>query len=104
MPVMISGLVMGISVTVFITARYHLERSLLMPTAAMVPMTVAMAVADAARISVFLTDSSVFRSRSSSSYQRSEKPENTARLLLSLKENTSSTTIGAKRKQKTMPL
>ena len=75
-----------------------------MPTAAMVPMTVAMAVADAARISVFLTDSSVFRSRSSSSYQRSEKPENTARLLLSLKENTSSTTIGAKRKQKTMPL
>ena len=63
---MISGLDMGISVTVFIAARYHLERSLLMPTAAMVPITVEIAVAEAARTRVFFTASSVFLSRNSS--------------------------------------
>ena len=65
-PVMISGLVMGMSVTVFITALDHLERSLLIPTAAAVPITVEITVAEAARISVLRTASSVLRSFNSS--------------------------------------
>jgi len=104
MPVMMSGFVMGMSVTVFMTVRYHLERSLFIPTAPRVPITVETAVAEAARSSVFFTDSRVLRSANSSSYHLRENPENTERLLPSLKEKISSTTMGAKRKTKIMPL
>ena len=103
-PVIISGLVMGMSVTVFITALDHLERSLLMPTAAAVPITVEIAVAEAARIRVLRRASRVLRSFSSSRYHFREKPENTERLFDSLKENTSSTRIGANRMANTMPV
>ena len=103
-PVIISGFVIGISVTVFIAARYHLDLSLLMPTAAKVPITVEITVADAARTSVFFTDSKVFLSRSNSSYHFQEKPEKTDRLLLSLKEKIRSTTIGANKNPKMIAL
>ena len=63
---MMSGLVMGMLVTVSKEARTYLLRSLLMPTDAAVPMTVAMAEAEQARIRVFFTDSSVSPSRNSS--------------------------------------
>ena len=83
MPVMISGLIMGMFVTVFIAARSQRLRSLLMPTAAAVPMTVAMSEALTARISVLRTAFSVSPSRNSSRYHLREKPENTERLLAS---------------------
>ena len=104
MPVIMSGFVMGMSVTVFSTARTPRERSLLMPTAAAVPITVEITVALAASTRVFRRASRVFRSLSNSRYHFREKPENTERLLASLKENTSSTAMGAKRMANTMPL
>ena len=91
---------MGMFVTVFIAARSQRLRSLLMPTAAAVPMTVAMSEALTARISVLRTAFSVSPSRNSSRYHLREKPENTERLLASLKENTSRMAMGAKRKKK----
>ena len=75
-----------------------------MPTAAAVPMTVEMSAALTARISVFFTAPRVSESRKSSSYQCSEKPEKTDRLLASLKEKTSRIAIGAKRKSMTSPV
>ena len=51
-----------------------------------------------ARIRVFRTLRSVSVSLNSSLYQLREKPENTDRLLLALKENTSRMAMGAKRK------
>ena len=101
---MMSGLTMGISVTVFMAARYQRERRRLMPTAAKVPSSVEIAVADAARTSVFFSAASVLRSRKSSTYHFTEKSEKTERLLASLKEKTSRTAIGAKRKQKMIAL
>ena len=64
------------------------------------PITVEIAVAESAKITVFLTASSVFRSLNSSSYHLNEKLENTERLFASLKEKTSKMAIGAKRKMK----
>ena len=61
-------------------------------------MTVEIRAAEAARIRVLRTAPRVSASRNSSRYQLSEKPENTERLFASLKENTSSIAIGAKRK------
>ena len=69
-----------------------------MPTAAAVPITVEMAEAQQASSRVFFTAFRVSESRSSSLYQYREKPENTERLLDSLKENTSKMAMGAKRK------
>ena len=75
-----------------------------MPTAAAVPMIVEITVAEAARTKVLRTASRVLRSFSSSRYHFREKPENTERLFASLKENTSSTRMGANRIANTMPL
>ncbi len=100
MPVMISGLVMGMLVTVLMAARAYLLRSLSMPTAAAVPMAVAITEEEQARIRVFFRDSRVSPSRNSSRYHFSEKPENTDRLLVSLKENRSRMAMGANRKRK----
>ena len=61
-------------------------------------MTVEMTAAQSASTMVFLTAPSVSLSRNSSLYQLREKPENTERLFASLKENTSSIAMGAKRK------
>ena len=69
MPVMISGLIMGILVTLSIIERRALLRSLSMPTAAAVPITVEISDADIARISVLRTAFSVSESRNSSLYQ-----------------------------------
>ena len=71
-----------------------------MPTAAAVPMTVEMIEALKARIRVFFRLIRVSPSFSSSRYHLKEKPENTDRLLLALKENTSRMTMGANRKAK----
>ena len=100
MPVMISGFVMGMSVATFSVARSHLERSFMMPTEAAVPMTVEIAIADTARSRVLRTLCRVASSRSSSRYHFKEKPENTLRLLASLKENTKRMAMGANRKMK----
>ena len=72
-------------------------RSLFMPTAAAVPMTVDTTAAHSASTSVFRTAPSVSRVAEKLLYQFSEKPENTERLFASLKENTSSIAMGAKR-------
>ena len=100
MPVMMSGFVMGMLVTVSRAARTALLRSLSTPTAAAVPMTVAITEADTATTRVFWTDFRVSLSRKSSAYHLRLKPEKTDRLLASLKENTSRMTMGAKRKKK----
>ena len=63
-------------------------------------MTVEMAAELAARIRVFFRAVRVTSSRSSSRYHLKEKPENTERLLASLKENTSKMRIGANRNAK----
>ena len=97
-PVMISGFIMGMFVTVSIVARRYLLRIRLMPTAAAVPMTVETTDALSARISVFRTAPSVSASFISSRYQLREKPEKTERLLASLNEKNSSIAIGANRK------
>ena len=99
-PVMISGLIMGMLVTVSMAARIYRLRSLWMPTAAAVPMMVEMAEAKQANTSVFFTEASVAPSRKSSSYHFSEKPEKTERLLVSLKEKISRMAMGAKRNRK----
>ena len=99
-PVIISGFVIGMFVTVSIAVLYHLLRSLLMPTDAAVPRTEEIAVAEKASTSEFLSASSVLRSLSSSLYHLSENPLKTERLLPSLKENTSKIAIGANRNMK----
>ena len=98
MPVMISGLIMGILVRLSRAVRKYLLRSLFMPTAAAVPMTVEISAAATARISVLRTALRVSVSRKSSRYHLREKPEKTERLLASLKEKTSKIAMGAKRK------
>ena len=103
-PVMISGFVMGISVTVFITALDHFARSLLMPTAAAVPMIVEITVAEAARTKVLRTASRVLRSFSSSRYHFREKPVNFTGSLDSLKEKTITTAIGRYIRKKINPI
>ena len=75
-----------------------------MPTDAIVPSTTAIVVAENARISEFLSASSVFASFKSSLYQRSEKPENTDKLLPALKEKISRIIIGANRKANIIPV
>ena len=99
-PVMMSGFTMGIFVTVFMAAFIYLLRSLLMPTAAAVPITVEMRAAHTASTRGFFKAPRVLVSWKSSLYQYREKPENTDRLLPLLKENTSRMMIGAKRKRK----
>ena len=89
---------MGMLVTLSIAVRRSLFRSLLMPTAAAVPMTVEMSAADTARIRVLATALRVSESRNSSRYHLREKPEKTERLFASLKEKTSRIAMGAKRK------
>ena len=66
MPVMMSGFIMGMSVAVSSAARRYLLRSLFMPTAAAVPITVETIDAITARMSVFLSALSVSASRNSS--------------------------------------
>ena len=66
MPVMMSGFIMGMSVAVSSAVRRYLLRSLFMPTAAAVPITVETIDAITARISVFLSALSVSPSRNSS--------------------------------------
>ena len=100
MPVMMSGLIMGMLVTVSMAARTYLLRSLWMPTAAAVPITVAMTAEEQARMRVFFSDRRVSPSRKSSRYHFREKPEKTERLLASLKEKTRRMMMGAKRKRK----
>ena len=94
MPVIMSGLIMGMLVTVSSVAWRARFLSLSIPTAAAVPRMVEIT----ARIRVFRTLRSVSVSLNSSLYQLREKPENTDRLLLALKENTSRMAMGAKRK------
>lgn len=69
MPVMMSGLIMGMFVTVSQAARRARERRRKMPTAAAVPMTVDTAEAARARIRVLRTVERVSASRKSSRYQ-----------------------------------
>ena len=97
-PVIISGLIMGILVTVSRDARRSLLRSLSIPTAAAVPITVEIRDALNARIRVLRTERSVSVSLNNSLYQLREKPEKTDRLLLTLKEKTNRIAIGANRK------
>ena len=102
-PVTISGLTIGRLVTFIIMRRTHLLRIPLSPMAATVPSTVATAAATTAMISVFLSASIIMRSSNRRAYHRSEKPENTERLIVSesLKEKIIKTKIGAYRKRKT---
>ena len=95
---MISGLIIGILVTVSSVARYTLFLSLSIPTAAAVPRIVDITDALSASTRVLRTERRVSESLNSSLYQLRENPENTERLLLALKENTSRMAIGAKRK------
>ncbi len=69
MPVMMSGVIIGMLVTLSRAVRRNLLRSLLMPTAAAVPMTVEISEAETARIRVLRTALSVSLSRNSSRYQ-----------------------------------
>ena len=101
-PVIISGFVIGIFVTVSIAVLYHRLRSLLMPTDAIVPRNTDIAVAENASTSEFLSASSVFASLNSSLYHFSEKPVKTERLLPSLNENIRSMIIGVNRKANIM--
>ena len=95
---MMSGLIIGMLVTLSMAWRRTLLRRRLMPTAAAVPMAVEISAAETASTRVLRTALSVSASRKSSRYQWSEKPEKTDRLLASLKEKTSKMAIGAKRK------
>ena len=100
MPVMMSGLTMGMLVTVFMAESMVRLLSLLMPTAAAVPRMVERMEADRARMRVFFRAPRVLVSWRSSWYQWRENPENTDRLLPLLKEKTSRMAMGAKRKRK----
>ena len=75
-----------------------------MPTDAIVPSTTESVVAENARISEFLSASSVFASLRSSLYHLREKPENTDKLLPALNEKISRMIIGAKRNAKIIPV
>ena len=86
MPVMISGLIMGILVTVSRAAWRYLLRRRKMPTAAAVPMTVAIRAEDTASTRVLRSASRMLELWKSSAYHWSEKPLITAVLLVPLKE------------------
>ena len=100
MPVMISGFIIGMFVTVSKAVFRYLRRSRWMPTAAAVPMAVEMIEAVTASTSVFCSARSVSSSLNSSRYHLTEKSENTLRLFVALKLNTSRIAIGAKRNRK----
>ena len=97
---MISGFTIGMFVTVSIAERSQRRRSLLMPTAAAVPMAVDTTAAQSARMRVFLRELRVTLSLNSSAYHLREAPSMTERLFAPLKENTMSMAMGAKRKMR----
>ena len=95
-PVTISGFTMGKLVTFIIMRRgsFFME---LMPMAAMVPSTVEPMAAATAMMRVLRRASRISRSSKSFWYHFREKPLHTVRLAVSvsLKENTTSTRMGA---------
>ena len=88
-----SGLVMGMLVMVMTRLRI-LPRMEWMPTAAMVPSTVASRLESTAMISELRSRRSRLPSRNSSAYCRRVKPSNVARSVPVLKLATTSTIIG----------
>ena len=97
-PTTISGLIIGILVTAIVEPFMYLFCILLIPYAAIVPITVAAKDEIIARISVFLRALSVAESLKSSPYHLREKPVNSLVLFDALKEYRISTAIGIYRK------
>ena len=85
-PVIISGLIIGISVIVLNVLRNHRVWRRSIPQAAAVPITADNRVALVASSNEFFTDSKVFLSFKSSKYHRKDPPENTDKLFAELRE------------------
>lgn len=94
-PVTISGFIMGILVTELTSPRIRRERIRSSPTAAQVPITVAVTAELTARISVLRSASKTSLLRKSSRYQYRENPAKTPVLAVLLKENSIRTIMGA---------